>query len=91
MEKIALSKPLNEETVKNRYLNPFLQRLGFDLSELSFEDRFTVRIGRKEVPPSTATGVLDILVKRREENLFLVEAKRQGEELTTNLIGSCRV
>ena len=77
-----MSKPLNEETVKNRYLNPFLQRLGFDLSEISFEDRFTVRIGRKTVRPSTATGVLDMLVKRREDNLFLVEAKRQGEELT---------
>jgi hypothetical protein len=84
MEKLGLSKPLNEETVKNRYLNPFLQRLGFDLSELSFEDRFTVRIGRKTVCPSTATGILDMLVKRREQNLFLVEAKRQGEELTTD-------
>lgn len=79
-----MSKPLNEETVKNRYLNPFLQRLGFDLSELSFEDRFTVRIGRKTLGPSTATGILDMLVKRREQNLFLVEAKRQGEELTTD-------
>lgn len=83
MEKFDLSKSLNEETVKNRYLIPFLQRLGFDPSELSFEERFTIRIGRKTVRLSTATGFLDILVKRREENLFLVEAKRQGEELTT--------
>jgi hypothetical protein len=83
-EKLGLSKPLNEETVKNRHLIPFLERLGFDLSELSFEERFTVRIGRKTVGVSTATGILDVLVKRREENLFLVEVKRQGEELTTD-------
>ncbi|MCP4548578.1 MAG: hypothetical protein GY835_19150 [bacterium] len=79
-----MSRSLNEETVKNRYLIPFLQRLGFNLSELSFEDRFTVRVGRSNICPSQATGFLDILVKRGDKNLFIVEAKREGEELTSD-------
>lgn len=72
---------LNEETVKNRYLIPYLQRLGFDVSELSFEDQFTIRIGRSKLRHSAASGRLDILVKRHGRNLFLIEAKREGKSL----------
>lgn len=79
-----MSESLNEETVKNRYLVPFLQRLGFDVSELSFENRFTVQVGRSKVCPTEISGYLDILVKRGAENLFVVEAKRQGEKLTSD-------
>lgn len=35
-------KEINEEEVRGKILLPFLQDLGFDLSEISFEDRFTL-------------------------------------------------
>lgn len=74
---------MNEETFKNRYLEPYLLRQGFDLSELEWEYRVTVQIGRTTVRPSRVTGVLDILVSRNGQNLFLVEAKHPGENLTS--------
>lgn len=73
---------LNEETVKINYIVPYLHRLGFNSSDLRFEEGVTVRIGKSSLPASKRTGRLDILVSRGGENLFIVEAKRKGELLT---------
>lgn len=39
---------MNEEEVKGKILFAVLQDLGFDLSEISFEDRFTIRLERSK-------------------------------------------
>lgn len=72
----------NEEDVKNKLLVPYLLSLGFDISELSFERSFQLRVGRSlrpiddiEKKVSIARPRLDILVKRNGQNLFIVEVK----------------
>ncbi len=69
---------LNEETVKIRYVIPLLERLSFSPSELKLEGRVSLRIGRFRFK----TGIYDILIKRGDENLFLVEVKAEGKKLT---------
>ena len=51
---------MNEEEIRSKILLPFLQDLGFDLSEISLEDKFTIRLGRSKVK----VGRSDILCKR---------------------------
>lgn len=78
---------LNEETVKNTIIVPFLQRKGIDLADLSFETRFKVRVGREEQEVGgacVAEGRLDILVRRGDRNLLVVETKREDLPLTEN-------
>jgi hypothetical protein len=72
----------NEDTVKSRLVLPYLQRLGFAPSELHFEEVVELRIGRRRQRLARASGRLDIRVARGGANLFLVEAKAEGLELT---------
>jgi len=53
---------------------PFLQDLGFDLSEISLEDRFTIRLGRSKLK----VGRSDILCRRNGKNLFVIELKNDS-------------
>ncbi|MBX2957228.1 MAG: type I restriction enzyme HsdR N-terminal domain-containing protein [Cyclobacteriaceae bacterium] len=71
-------KVMNEEEVRSKVLLPFLQDLGFDLSEISFEDRFTIRLGRSK----TKLGKSDILIKRNGINLFVIELKSESVTIT---------
>jgi hypothetical protein len=57
---------------------PFLQDLGFDLSEISFEDRFTIRLGRSKSKLERS----DILIKRNGINLFVIELKNESVTIT---------
>lgn len=77
----------NEEDVKNKIIVPYLQSLGFDVSELSFEKSFQLHVGRSlrnigegetEKKGRPARPRLDILVKRNGRNLFIVEVKGPG-------------
>lgn len=71
----------NEEDVKNKLIVPYLLSLGFDISELSFEKSFWLRVGRSlhnidtEKKARGARSRLDILVKRNGQNLLIVEVK----------------
>jgi ABC-type oligopeptide transport system ATPase subunit len=69
---------MNEEEVRSKILLPFLQDLGFDLSEISFEDRFTIRLGRSK----PKLGRSDILIKRNGINLFVIELKSESVTIT---------
>jgi hypothetical protein len=71
----------NEEDVKNKIVVPYLQSLGFDTSELSFEMSFQIQVGRSlhtidgRDQGRTSRPRLDILVQRNGQNLFIVEVK----------------
>jgi len=81
--------PMNEEEVKVKIILPWLQQIGVELSELSLEKSFTFRAGRRTIEvdtgkqlSSTVGARLDILVKRRDNNLLVVEVKRSNSKLT---------
>ncbi|MEY3422468.1 MAG: hypothetical protein RIR48_2785, partial [Bacteroidota bacterium] len=69
----------NEEDVRSKILLPYLKDLGFDLSEISLEDSFKIRLGRTEKP---IKGRSDILCKRNGQNLFIIEVKDSNHKIT---------
>jgi len=77
---------VNEETVKNNIVVPFFQELGFDTSEIEYETSFTIRLGKQTIlvdgQKDRASGRLDILFKKGNENLFIVETKSQNQTLS---------
>jgi len=77
----------NEEEIKNKIIVPFLKSCGFDVGELQFEKRFRIHLGRgshefEGKACSEVSGRLDVLCRRDGRNLFVVEIKAQGVELT---------
>jgi len=77
---------LNEEEIKIKYVLPWLSQAGISIDELQFERTFSVRIGRRSIQMNgsgdTASGRLDILVKRDGRNLLIVETKAGELTLT---------
>ena len=79
---------MNEEEIKIKYVLPWLAQAGVDLHELQFERTFSVRIGRKTIPVSGSTvkdksgARLDILVRRGDKNLLILETKATHLSLT---------
>jgi hypothetical protein len=73
---------MNEETVKNKIIIPFFQEMGFDANEIDYETSFTIRVGRQtsliDGEKERASGRLDILFKRNDVNLFIVEVKSES-------------
>lgn len=82
------SEAVNEEEIKIKLVLPWLAQAGVDRQELQFERTFSVRIGRQTIPiggsstRDSAGGRLDILVRRHERNLLIVETKAEGVSLT---------
>jgi hypothetical protein len=68
---------MNEEEIRSKILLPFLQDLGFELSEISLEDRFTIRLGRSK----HKVGRSDILCRRNGINLFVIELKNDSHTI----------
>ncbi len=70
-----------EEDVKIKIVLDYLKSLGFKEDELSFEDSFLLYLGRSTYKIDTleqrtkAQPRLDILVRRNNINLFVVEVK----------------
>ncbi|UUC44211.1 type I restriction enzyme HsdR N-terminal domain-containing protein [Flavobacterium cerinum] len=69
---------MNEEDIRGRLLLPYIHDLGFDVSEISLEMGFIVRLGKKKY----MRGRSDILCKRNNRNLFVIELKRDSVEIT---------
>ena len=69
----------NEEEIRSKILLPYISDLGFDLSEITLEDSFTIRLGRTEKP---IKGRSDILCKRNNNNLFIIEVKKATHKIT---------
>lgn len=73
---------MNEEDIRGKLLLPYLQDLGIDISEIFLEHSFTVRLGKK----NHATGRADILCKRNNRNLFVIELKNDSIEINQDVI-----
>jgi|WetSurMetagenome_2_1015567.scaffolds.fasta_scaffold36935_2 hypothetical protein len=75
----------NEEDLKNKVVVPYLHALGFQPSEISFEKSFSIRLGRNKHEitkvKDTLSGRLDILCRKGERNLFLIEVKADEKAL----------
>jgi hypothetical protein len=69
---------MTEEDIKAKILLPYLHDLGIDVSEISLEDSFKIRLGKTK----QATGRSDILCKRHRKNLFVIELKNDSIEIT---------
>lgn len=69
---------MNEEDIKAKLLLPYIHDLGFDVSEILLERAFTIRLGKKK----HVTGRSDILCKRHNKNLFVIELKNDSITIT---------
>lgn len=71
---------MNEEDIRGKILLPYLQDLGFDISEIFLEYTFSIRLGKRK----HVTGRSDILCKKNGRNLFVIELKNDSIEITQN-------
>ena len=70
---------MNEEEIRGKILLPFISDLGFDLSEISLEKTFTIRLGKSQ---HLIRGRSDILCKRNNQNLFIIELKSDSIQIS---------
>lgn len=81
-----MKKPLNEETVKNKIVIPLFESMGFDPEEIVYELLVKIPLGHNEIPISSKEknkkGFLDILFKKVNQPIFIVETKPQSHLLT---------
>ena len=69
---------MNEETLKNRIIVPFLVSIGYHAEQLSFEDNFTIKLGKNTIKKKDyISGRLDILVLLDSEPFIIWELKRE--------------
>jgi hypothetical protein len=66
---------MNEEEIRSKLLLPFLNDLGFGLSDILLEKSFSIRLGKSK---HTIKGRSDILCKRNGRNLFIIELKNDS-------------
>jgi hypothetical protein len=69
---------MTEEDIRGNLILPYLKDLGFDVSEISLERAFTIKLGRGK----RKTGRSDILCKRHNKNLFIIELKSDSISIT---------
>jgi hypothetical protein len=72
---------MNEEEIRGKILLPYLNELGLDLSEISLETSFSIRLGKSQ---HTISGRSDILCRRNGKNLFIIELKRESIAISEN-------
>jgi hypothetical protein len=70
---------MNEEEIRGKLLLPYLNDLGFNVSEISLEKSFTIRLGKLR---QTIKGRADILCKRHGKNLFVIELKNDQHNIS---------
>lgn len=69
---------MNEENVKNKVIVPFLNSIGFTENNLSYEDSFTIKLGKNIINKKDyISGRLDILVKVDNTPFLLWEMKKK--------------
>ncbi len=78
-----------EEDLRGRILLPYLTALGIGSDQVQLEKSFSINLGKTAVKINSKTtnrkvgGRLDVLIKNaRGENLFVVELKAEGKNLT---------
>ena len=77
---LFIFETMTEEDIKAKIILPYIQDLGFDVSEITLEKSFRIRVGKT----THATGRLDILCKRHNKNLFVIELKSDGLPITND-------
>lgn len=70
---------INEEEIRGKILLPYLKDLGFNISEISLETSFSIRLGKTK---HIINGRSDILCKRNGKNLFIIELKNNSISIT---------
>ena len=77
---------MNEEEIKNNIIVPYLLDLGFTSDEVSFESSFHIKLGRYDnlVKGDVKKGYLDILCKKDNRNLFVIEVKSESKKITSD-------
>ena len=65
----------NEEDIRAKLLMPFIENLGFEMSEISLEKSFSIRLGKNK---HLVRGRSDILCHINGKNLFVVELKKDS-------------
>jgi hypothetical protein len=78
---------LNEETVKNKIVIPYFRKLGFEDKEIDYEIGFEIQLGlSKQYISKTIEerkrGYLDLLIKRGDQPIFVIETKSPEHTLT---------
>lgn len=69
---------MNEEEIRGKLVLPYLEDLGFDLSEISLEKSFKIRLGKLV---RQISGRSDVLCKKNGKNLFIIELKRDSKKI----------
>src|SRR6266478_3702370 len=84
---------MNEEEVKVKHVLPWLEQHGIHKNEIELERSFRVKIGKHSVllggeheerKRPVAGARLDILVRRANFNLMVIEVKAEYVELTND-------
>lgn len=81
---------MNEEDLKNKIILPYIKSLGIGADEIKFEKSFDVVLGKssykkkKNELVENAGGRSDILCKKGDMNLFIVEVKSDEVEIDNN-------
>jgi len=70
---------VNEEEIKTKVILPYIESLGISKEDLSLERSFSIKLGKtvhtKTDKSENGTGRLDILCKKGNFNLFIIEVK----------------
>lgn len=69
---------MTEEDIKAKIILPYLNDLGINPSEIKLEHSFKIRLGKT----THASGRLDILCKRHNKSLFVIELKSDTIPIT---------
>lgn len=77
---LFIFESMTEEDIKAKIILPYIQNLGFDVSEITLEKSFKIRLGKT----THATGRLDILCKRHNKSLFVLELKSDTIPITND-------
>ncbi len=77
----------NEEDVKVKIIIPYLINLGIQIDEIETETSFTFQLGTNtfqvgKEDKKQALGYSDILCKKGEQNLFIIEVKDEGIDIS---------
>jgi len=81
-----MNTKLNEETIKNRIVIPLFKSMDFSPEEIEYEVLVTIQLGHSKIDVSSKKdqkkGFLDILYKKINQPIFVVETKPQSHPLT---------
>lgn len=76
---------MNESEIRSNIIDPLLSTLNFTHQNISLEKSFKIKLGKYDEivgwQEEKRRPRYDYLVKKDEKNLFIIEAKKEGDEL----------